>query len=191
MLGQGHFLASLFIIVSLFTFSFFLTDTYGSHTGTTPPLGVCAEYDIPALTLDPIPAEAYGGTTITFSGKVTCDGIPMTNTLIIIREVNPVVDFSYNVAEGRTNSNGEFSIDWIARADEFEKELDFVAAYWREGWGDYAFSNEYQIHVFKMLSEITLDPIPKSAEIGDVLIFSGKLKLQSGSPEGFVIYIKD
>ena len=38
---------------------------------------------------------------------------------------------------------------------------------------------------------ITLDPIPSSAKIGEVVTFSGTLALQGQSPEGAIIYIKD
>ncbi|TBR08512.1 MAG: hypothetical protein EPO62_06435 [Candidatus Nitrosotenuis sp.] len=43
----------------------------------------------------------------------------------------------------------------------------------------------------KQPSFIALDPLPSTAKIGDVIVFSGRLHLLDANPEGATIYIKD
>jgi len=144
----------------------------------------CRQYGIPKPTLNPIPRQIYAGQTVTFSGTATCNGLLVANLPITILEHNPFSQLSYTIVETRTNSNGEFSIDWFVLADDFEKELEIQSVYYI-GDGSWMPSKIHKMTVLRYSSAISLDKFPSSAEIGDMLIFTGNLKLESGFFEDF------
>ena len=72
-----------------------------------------------------------------------------------------------------------------------EVDFDIYAVF--EGDSTYvrAVTTTQQMKVEKYWSAVSLHPFPQSVNIGDMVIFSGTVKLEKGSPEGFVVYIKD
>ena len=65
----------------------------------------------PTLVLDPIPSAVYVGQTVTFTGKLTSQWLPLSNSLVYIYENDPF-KFDEMLSSARTNSNGEFTIHW-------------------------------------------------------------------------------
>ena len=64
------------------------------------------------VTLEYLPDVVVQGDKVTFKGKVTYEGSPAANTKVEIRVYVPEVAAWEKVAEGTTNSSGEFSIPW-------------------------------------------------------------------------------
>ena len=95
------------------------------------------------------------------------------------------------MGSGRTNSNGEFSITWKTSAGLVETDFDVYAVFDGNSAYDRARSYNQETSVLKHGGSITLNSFPNSANIGDVVQFSGKLNLDQHSSEGAIVYIKD
>jgi len=153
----------------------------------------------PTVVLDPLGFnQVISGDTIVFTGKIFCpSGYIHPSVQVVIYE-NKFIDNDPILVTTYTNSNGEFSVPWIAKtSDDIDSEGTTIQAkYTAYPWGSsgmyYESISEKQIITIKrLLSEISLDPLPASAEIGEMLFFTGKLGLESGSTEGYIVYIKD
>lgn len=143
-----------------------------------------------SIQLGRLPSSVYAGDTITFTGRLVSNGAPLQNALVGIYEDDPLSPDQF-LASGRTDSDGRFSIDWHVRAGLLETDFDIYAEF--QGNSKYKKSQTYrhEVSVYKYGGFITLDPIPTSARIGDVVTFSGRLSIDQHSPEGAVVYIKD
>jgi len=141
--------------------------------------------------------QILAGETIVLTGRLVCEsGYKHSNVEIIIFE-NRLIDSDETLVTTYTDTNGEFSVLWLVTTDDTITGLTttiqakYPTKSWEEG-GRYApVSDKHLIQIKRQLAEISLDPLPKSAEIGETLFFTGKLGLASGDPEGFIIYIKD
>ncbi len=142
------------------------------------------------ITLDPIPSTVYAENDILFTGKLTSNGQPLSNALIYIKKDIPLFPDEV-LAYGNTDSNGKFSIHWQAQPGEILKTFGVYAIF--ETSGNYAKvrgSDQY-LTVQKYVPQITLDQFPTTANVGDVITFSGSLQLPGANLEGDVVYIKD
>ena len=143
-----------------------------------------------SLTLYKIPSSAHVGDSVTFAGQLTSGGHAVSGATIKIKEDDPASP-DQTLASGKTNSNGVFSIPWKVSAGFVEVDFDIYAVF--EGTSSYKKDRTYnqQMSVLKYGGSITLDSLPSSARIGDVVIFSGTLNLDGFNTEGAVVYIKD
>jgi len=165
----------------------------GSSSGYTPPptSGSASPTYLPtAITLDRVPSSVYTDQTVTFTGKLTSSGSPVSGALVKIMEDDPLLPDQLLV-RGFTDSSGRFSITWDVTGGYVETDFDVYATFDPDGTYDYARSYNQVISVLRYGGSISLDPFPSSAPIGDVVIFSGKLELNKGSTEGAIVYIKD
>jgi len=152
----------------------------------------------PTVVLDRLPFSVIdAGETIDFTGRLVCEnGYKHYNVEIIIFEKHFLEDEEI-IAIAYTDENGEFSASWLAINRQFDSAVPTTirAKYQTPPTetGSYfaPVSNKIVFHVKKLSAEISLDPLPASAEIGEMLFFTGKLELSSGNPEGYVVYIKD
>jgi len=142
------------------------------------------------VTLDRIPSSIYAGQSITFTGKLTSSGAPISNAIVKIMEDDPLVP-DQRLVIGRTDSNGKFSIPWKVVAGYVEQDFDIYSTFDGDSKYSYARSYNQEMSILRYGGSITLDKIPTSAEIGDSIQFSGTLQLSQRSSEGAVVYIKD
>jgi hypothetical protein len=142
------------------------------------------------ITLDKIQSSIFAGESITFTGKLRSNGNPVSNTIVQIMEDDPLLPDQI-LSVGRTDSNGEFAISWQASKGLLETDFDIYATFDGNSNFSYARSQNQIMSVNRHSSSIMLDPLPSSAKIGELIIFSGQLHLSAGSPEGAVVYIKD
>lgn len=156
----------------------------GSNSGSS------TTYYQTQLWLDPLPSQVYVNDIVTFTGQLTTNGNSVQGALIYIKEDDPFSPDEY-LGNGRTDSNGEFSISWKVKAGYVEKDFDVYAAF--EGADNFKKSRSTNqiLSVLKYDGGITLDRFPSSANIGDIITFSGILNLGIDSPEGAIVYIKD
>ena len=142
------------------------------------------------VTLYAIPDRVYAGDTITFTGTLTHGGQPLANKKVWIQdEDNAGLDD--NLKSGTTNQYGQFSITWVAAQVDPNLTLEIRAVF--EGDSSYGrdASPIQDMIVAKIGGDITLDPFPRTAKVGQAVTFSGTLSLDRGSTEGAVVYIKD
>lgn len=160
------------------------TNSYSSNTKQYP------NYYETKITLDRIQTSIFAGDSITFRGKLNSNGNPVSNAIVKIMEDDPLSPDQL-LSSGRTDSSGRFSISWQASKGLVETDFDIYAIF--DGNSNYlkARSNNQILGVLRHTGSITLDAIPKSANIGDRITFSGTLELNQGSSEGAVVYIKD
>ena len=92
---------------------------------------------------------------------------------------------------GRTGQNGWFSITWRASAGLVETDFDVYAVFNGDSTYDRARTPDQEMSVYKRSGSITLADLPASARIGEIVEFSGTLRLDGRNPEGAVVYIKD
>ena len=142
------------------------------------------------LTLDPIPDWIYAGEAVTFTGTLTSGGSALSGRTVLICEDDPIVPDEC-LASGTTNHAGRFSIEWIAKAGIVEIDFDIYAEFKGNRQYDDDQTPRYTMSVYKRGGSITLDPIPDRAAYGEVVTFTGTLKLDGYNPEGSVVYIKD
>ena len=143
-----------------------------------------------SLTLSKIPSSVHAGDSVTFTGQLTSDGQAVSGATIKIKEDDPALP-DQTLVSGKTNSNGVFSIPWTVRAGTVEVDFDIYAVFERTSSYKKDRTSNQQMSVLKYGGSITLDSLPGSARIGDVIIFSGMLNLEGFNPEGAVVYIKD
>jgi hypothetical protein len=162
----------------------------GSSGYSNPPAKQYPNYYKTTITLDRIQSSIFAGESITFTGTLTSGNNPVSNAIIKIMEDDPLSPDQL-LSAGRTNSNGEFAISWQASKGYVETDFDIYATF--DGDSNYlkARSPNQIMSVLRHSGSISLDPIPKSANIGDIITFSGTLELNQGRPEGAIVYIKD
>ena len=166
--------------------------TVSSSSGSTSNPGTSSSntYLPTTITLDRLPPSIYTGQSITFTGKLTSSGSPVSNVIVKIMEDDPLVPDQI-IATGRTNSNGQFSIPWTVSGGYVEQDFDIYSTFSNDSKYSYARSYNQEMSILRYGGSITLDKIQSSAEIGDVIQFSGTLQLNQGSSEGAIVYIKD
>ena len=144
----------------------------------------------PTLVLDEIPSAVYAGQSVTFTGKLSFQNQPIGNVIVYIYENDPFIP-DQKIGSATTNSNGEFSIPWKVTAGLVETDFDIYAYF----DGDDSFSSiqtaDQQMTITKYWVDVTLDPFPQVIDIGENVIFSGRVQVENGNPQGFVVYIKD
>jgi hypothetical protein len=141
------------------------------------------------LILNKIPSSVHAGQTVTFTGQLTTNGQPLSNAPIYIKEDDPGPD--QFIGNGKTNSNGQFSIKWQVTAGLVELDFDVYAVFEGSNLYDRARTANQQMTVTKYWSDISLYSSHTTVKAGEEVIFSGTVKLEKGNPEGFVVYIKD
>ena len=161
----------------------------GPTESTTPTYGLSGKYHT-ELVLNQIPVAVYSTQSVTFSGQLTSNGQPVANALIYIKEDDPLLPDQL-IANGKTNSNGVFSISWRVTPGLVEIDFDIYAVFEGDDLYIRAITTTQQMKVEKYWSEVTLHSFPQTVNFGEEVIFSGTVKLEKGSPEGFVVYIKD
>ena len=162
-------------------------EVYSDSTaiGTITP-----QYFSSKIILDSIPSTVYAGQTVTFTGSATSEGMPLPGALIYIYENDPFKP-DQRIGYARTNSNGEFSIPWKVEAGLVEIDFDIYAYFDGDETHSSFQTPDQTMSVMKYWSEVVLDPFPQTVNFGEQIVFSGKVTLEKGSPEGFVVYIKD
>ena len=168
------------------------SQTYSVHVSDSdgqsfPP---AQEYYPTMITLDPLPTEVYFGDSLTFTGRLTSDGMPISNAFIKIMEDDPLQSDQI-LSTGVTTGDGRFSIPWQVSKDTFETNFDIYATFDGDSHYVYARSSNQIVSVLRFSGSISLDPLPSSANVGDLLIFNGYLELSQSSSEGAIVYIKD
>ena len=199
MLSHGHFLVAFFIVVTLFTFSFFVTDAF-------------AQYYYGDLKLDPIPSEVKTGDKITFTGQLlTTDGYAYEGATIYIKDD---VTFDIDTVLGTvvTDVNGEFTATWEAQPRSGGGTYDFYAVFEGDSQFSYSKSRTYSVTVGDSYTTsggtstpgggsttsylpsvagcvpnsydhfvIAFDPIPYSTYAGETITFTGKVTCNGNS----------
>ncbi len=140
--------------------------------------------------LNKIPSSVYTDQTVTFTGKLTSNGSPLAYHYVKIMEDDPFKPDQL-IVNGRTDSNGQFSIVWDVTGGYVETDFDVYASFDNDGTYAYSRTSNQQINVLRYGGSISLDPLPSSVDVGNLVTFSGTLKLNKGSSEGAVVYIKD
>ena len=75
------------------------------------------------LTLDPVPASAAEGSTLTFSGSLVSGGAPVSGAVVEIKEDDPLLP-DETLAYARTGADGRFSVQWGAEQGLVEEVLE-------------------------------------------------------------------
>ena len=132
------------------------------------------------------------GQIVTFTGVLYADGRPLANRVVYIQESDPGPDEV--LASGRTDQNGRFSIQWHADAATFEVNFDIYAIFKGDSYHKRDRTNNQYMDVYersKSSGSIMLNRLPYTVKTGQVVTFSGVLKLNNANPQGYVVYIKD
>ena len=146
-----------------------------------------------SITLDPIQSLIISGEKITFTGRLMAGTQPLSNHIVEIVDDEGGGVYGDSLAKGYTDSQGYFSISWIASQGILkEKTIEVFAFFSGRGSVNYASSSDVQeLYVKKYASSITLDYFPSQVNIGDEIVFTGKVTVEQGDIENYVIYIKD
>ena len=107
------------------------------------------------LILNKIPSSVYAGQTVTFTGQLTTNGQPLTNAPIYIKEDDPAWTDQF-IVNGRTNSNGQFSIQWQVTPGLIELDFDIYAVFEGDNLYNKARTANQQMTVTKYWSDISL-----------------------------------
>ena len=156
----------------------------------SPTYSVRVSYHPTEIVLDDVPPYAYTDETVTFTGRLTSNGDGVPDARVEIGEDDPLIPDQV-LARGYTDQNGRFSIPWDVEYGLVETDFDVYADFDSDGTYGYARSDNQVISVLKRGGEITLDPVPASARVGERVEFTGTLSLDGVSPEGAIVYIKD
>lgn len=161
--------------------------TTRSHDG-----GSSAYTDRPTrLTISSSAQSIHAGNPVTFSGRLTTsDGSGIADKIILIKEHDPFLPDEF-LSYGTTDRNGYYSIRWVASAGLVERDFDVYAVYEGDLYYERARTATLQLPVLKYSGSITLDRIPSSANVGDAVVFSGRLALEAHDPTNAIVYIKD
>ena len=130
------------------------------------------------LALDPLPASAFEGSTLTFTGRLaTSGGLPVAGALVEIKEDDPLLP-DETLESALTGADGRFSVSWTAAQGIVEEVLDVYAEY--DGDGTYGKSTtaRQQIEILSAPTaamSISLDALPGWAYVGDEIEFTGRL----------------
>ena len=143
-----------------------------------------------SLTLDPIPAHAYAGDTVTFTGVLYADGSPLAGKVVYIQED----DFGPDevLAYGWTDRNGRFSIDWRAVAAVVETEFEIYAIFEGDSRHEKDRTRNQEMDIFERRgTQVILNPIPDRVYAGDTVTFTGTLHHRDQPLAGKKVYIQD
>ena len=147
------------------------------------------------LTLDAVPAYAYEGQAVTFTGTLESGGHPVEGAAVEIKEDDPFSPDDH-IAYAWTGADGRFSVVWVAEQGLVETNLEVYAEYDGDA-GLYAPSTtqRYEIDVFSAPSaeatSLVLDPPPLSAYVGDMVEFTGRLTAGGHPVTGASVEIKE
>ena len=146
---------------------------------------------VTTIELDKFQSSVYVGEYVTFTGKVLKNGNPVAYAPVEIKKKDPSDTVPIQtLAETRTDSDGKFKITWKATVDDFFKVHNVYAQVYN-GAIVVDRTPSQTLTVLKYGGSISLDPFPPSGQIGELITFSGTLKLDNRSPEGAIVYIKD
>jgi len=140
--------------------------------------------------LNKIPSSVYTDQTVTFTGKLTTNGKALAYHYVKIMEDDPFKPDQL-IGKTRTDSNGRFSFKWDVTGGYAETDFDIYATFDNDGTYAYSRTSNQQISVLRYGGSLSLDSFSSTAKVGEVMTFSGTLKLNKGSTEGAVVYIKD
>ncbi len=166
------------------------TEAVAVSSGHTPVPSDSSSSRRASIVLDKIPSAVYAGESVTFTGRLTSNGYPLADRLVKINEDDPLLP-DQRLGYQRTDRNGEFAITWRVGAGLVEDDFDIYAAFDGDGTYQGARSYNQEMAVMKYGGSIDLDPIPRSAKVGETVTFSGTLSLDGHSTEGAVVYIMD
>ena len=142
-----------------------------------------------SITLYGIPSSVYAGTQVTFSGQLTSNEQPLGEKLVKIYDDDPGSDDL--LGYGWTDYNGRFSILWMAEQGLVETELEIYAVFDGDDNYERDRSANQKMSVVKHSGSITLDPLPGSASVGEMVTISGTIHIDGYTTNGAVVYIKD
>ena len=142
------------------------------------------------ITLNALPPYVYAGDTVIFSGTLTTGGTPLPGRTVQICEDDPFVPDEC-LARGMTDGQGRYHMTWTAEAGIVETDFDIYAEFKGDGSHERDQTPRYTMGVYKHGGSLVLDTIPARAAYGEVVTFSGTLRLDAHSPKGAVVYIKD
>ena len=166
----------------------------GTYSRDQTPRYTMSVYEVTlpsaVVTLSGIPSRVYAGDTVVFAGTLTGDGAPLAGRTVKICEDDPLLPDECLV-RGATDRQGRYHLTWTARADALETDFDIYAEFKGDGSFDEDQTPRYTMSVYKYDGSLVLDPVPSRAAYGEVVTFSGTLRLDAHSPEGAVVYIKD
>ena len=143
-----------------------------------------------SLTLDPIPASAYAGDTVTFTGVLYADGSPLAGKVVYIQED----DFGPDevLAHGWTDQNGRFAINWRAVAGTIETEFEIYAIFEGDSRHEKDRTRNQEMDVFERRgTQVILNRIPDRVYAGDTVTFTGTLYHRDQPLAGKKVYIQD
>ncbi len=143
-----------------------------------------------SVVLDAPPSSVHVGDAVTFTGTVLAGGRPIQWANVEIREDDRFRPDSF-LASGQTGSDGRFAIHWRAEKDLIERDLDIFAEFTGGSGYEKSQSARHQVTVSKFGGSLTLDPVPASARIGEIVTFSGRLSIDGHNPEGAAVYVMD
>ena len=165
--------------------------TYGHATTRRQQIEILpAPVAATSITLDALPRSAYAGDEVEFTGRLSSGGLPLAGAAVAVYEDDPLSP-DQRIGGGLTGADGGFAIPWTASAGLFEADFDLYAEF--AGGGGYGGSQtqRQQMAVLKYGGDIRLDPLPRGAAAGDLVMFRGALDLELHSPEGAKVYIMD
>ena len=143
-----------------------------------------------AITLDVVPAWAYAGDSVTFTGGLTAHGQPLRDAPVGIYEDDPLSP-DQRLGYGATDWEGRFSITWSVEAGLVETDFDIYAKFNGDSVYEGSRTPNQTVGILKNGGYIELDQIQDSARVGETVTFSGTLQIDGYSSEGAVVYIKD
>ena len=142
------------------------------------------------VTLSGVPSWVYAGDTVVFAGTLTSNGVPLPSRTVWICEDDPFIPDECLV-HGTTDSRGQYNIAWTAKTGTIEVDFDIYAEFNGDGSYESDQTSRRTMSVYKHDGSITLDPIPKRAAFGEIIMLTGTLHLDAHNPEGSIVYIKD
>ncbi|MBT6468102.1 MAG: hypothetical protein HOK63_00400 [Thaumarchaeota archaeon] len=150
------------------------------------------------INVESFPSSVYSGDMVSFIGTLSdYSDCPLANQkvhLVLPSDLtkNNLVISKYDtiLATTTTDKNGIFKIGW--ESEYVVGKLFHTMYLVFEGEDNMKPANKMiRIEVNRYNSDITLNQIPKSINVGEPIIFSGKLFLDETNMEGLVVYIKD
>ena len=161
-----------------------------SSSYSADPAGSSGSKYRTSITLDAVPASARAGDLVRFTGSLTSYGQPLPGALVKVYEDDPFSP-DQRLGHGRTDSEGRFSVTWRADAGLIETDFDIYAVFDGDAVYERDRAPNQTVGVHKIGGSIALDPLPRSAGVGQAVAFSGTLRLDGYSPQGAAVYIKD
>ena len=137
-----------------------------------------------------MPASAHAGDFVAFTGSLAAHGRPLYGALVKVYEDDPFSP-DQRLGDGRTDSEGRFSVTWRADTGLVETDFDVYAVFDGDAIYERDRTPNQTLGVHKIGGSITPGPLPRSASVGQAVAFSGTLRLDGYSPQGAAVYIKD